>query len=518
MSGLHEVACGTCGKRHVMSAARARAQRVLRCECGQFVRLDRALPEERRSDPAPAPPGELAEAYDDEETHMFSSLEEIAAMRSSPRVSDVRASIYDEDDAATRVASSASQLPALRGPRAPMRSIPPPPDAPPRRPSSPAQAAVTPGTDKPLWYVDLGGTETVEMTIEQLIIARRSGRLGEGALVWRAGMPEWRPVGTLIPAGSGPQTAPPPAPERNKPALPNALASYEKPAKTLEFALEKSESSAPRARPLPATPPAPPRRSSRPAPPGRPPTPIPRAPAAVAQEPAPTADARAQPESVAKLDPTNARAEVPSTPPRAAITAMPLLGRASPAPPARSSPFAALHYPWRAQPRWVSVGIAVLVFIAASGSGAFVVRTLKLRREPLSLATTQLSATPLAVKPAPESAPAPASPAESAGATSVVDVDSLSVEHRAPRVQWKPAAAGAAATPPNAPSMPPNKTSENTGADGDSTPAPAAAQTAARKAKSADLPAAAHANPYTTGNDDGATKKPGSPNGDDPGF
>src|SRR6201999_684788 len=102
MSGLHEVACGACGKRHVMSAARARAQRVLRCECGQFVRLDRALPEERHSDPVPAPNGELPDAYDDEETHMFSSLEEIAALRSSASAnSRVRASIYDEDDAAT---------------------------------------------------------------------------------------------------------------------------------------------------------------------------------------------------------------------------------------------------------------------------------------------------------------------------------------------------------------------------------------------------------------------------------
>jgi hypothetical protein len=465
----------------------------MRCDCGQFVRLDRSLPEEKRSDPAPAPTGELADAYEDEETHMFSSLEEIAALRSSPRLSDVRASIYDEDDAATRVASSAAQLPALRGPaRAPMRSIPPPPDAPPRRPSSPVQAAVS---DKPLWYVDLGGAETLEMTIEQLIIARRS----------------WRPVGTLIPAaGSSPHSAPPPAPERDKAAPANALASYEKPAKTLEFALEKSERSAPRERPPAAAPPSP-RRSSRPPPPGRPPTPIRRAPAqsnaAFATLPSPD-DA---------LE-SNASTETPSTPPRAAIAAMPLLGRASPAPPARSSPFAAFHYPWRQQPRWVSVGIAVLVFIAASGSGAFVVRTLKLRREPLSLATAQLSATPIAAKPAPELTPAPAPTPETTSTTSVVDVDSLSVEHHAPRVQWKPAATGAAASPPNAPSVPPNKSSENTGADGDSTAAPASTQTAARKAKSSDLPAAAHANPYTTGSDDSATKKPGSPNGDDPGF
>src|SRR5450432_1247616 len=156
MTGLHEVACGACGKRHVMSAARARSQRVLRCDCGQFVRLDRTLAESRSDPaPAPAPDTELADAFDDEETHMFSSLEDIAALRPYPNAATARTSIYEEDDAAaTRVASSAVNLPRPSAP--PAR-----PSSPARRPTSPAQAAVT-ASDKPLWYVDLGGTETVE--------------------------------------------------------------------------------------------------------------------------------------------------------------------------------------------------------------------------------------------------------------------------------------------------------------------------------------------------------------------
>src|SRR5438445_9071501 len=115
MSGLHEVACGACGRRHVMSAARARAQRVLRCNCGQFVRLDRTLAE-TRSDPAPAPTPstQLADADDDDdnETQMFSSLEAIAALGSSSGSRASAASLYVEDDSeATRVLSSAVNLP-----------------------------------------------------------------------------------------------------------------------------------------------------------------------------------------------------------------------------------------------------------------------------------------------------------------------------------------------------------------------------------------------------------------------
>src|SRR5450432_4379850 len=100
MTGLHEVACGACGRRHVMSAARAREQRVLRCECGEFVRLDRALPESP-SDPAPAPApapaadGDLPDAFDDEETHMFSSLDAIAALGSAPQNRAPQTSAYE---------------------------------------------------------------------------------------------------------------------------------------------------------------------------------------------------------------------------------------------------------------------------------------------------------------------------------------------------------------------------------------------------------------------------------------
>ena len=500
-----------------MSAARARAQRVLRCECGQFVRLDRAFAEERSHPAHAAPPdSDLADAFDDEETHMFASLEDIAALGSAPKAAAVRTSTYDEDDGATRVASSPVHL-SRRS------SIPPP-----RRPSSPVQRAVTPAppeVDKPLWYVDLGGAETVEMTIEQLIIARRSGKLGEGALVWRAGMPDWRPVGSLIPAtGSNPSHAsvPPPAPVRAKQPTPQTLGTYERPAATLEFALEKAETaSSPRA---PSS--ANLRPSSRPPPP-RAPTPIPKT-----ALPGPTRASQVGPlPAPAPLPPRGASGLLPApmpqptpTPAERPTSSIPLtLGRSSPLPPPRSTPplaaaVAALYrYPWHGpRPRWLSVGIAVFICIAASGSGAFVVRALKIRRQPLSLATTQLSAAPAPVAlAAPQSAPQPAEPA-AAASTEVVDIDSLSVEHRAPRAQARPPAWVAPATlgaPPNA---------DNAAPGDDAPPAPAPApQAAPRKPRNDDLPSAAHSNPYTTGSlSDGASpsKKPAPSNSDNPGF
>ncbi|MEO6601677.1 MAG: hypothetical protein ABIQ16_17505, partial [Polyangiaceae bacterium] len=165
MSGVYEVDCDGCGRRHVTSAEQARKQRVVRCACGQFVRLDRGLVE-LRSEPAPAPPVTLT-SDDDEATHMVSSLAAVAALGGASRGSQGRASL-------------ASIHESERGSR------PVPPGT--LRSPLPAQAkygSAPPASDKPLWYVDLGGSKTVQMTIEQLIIARRSGKLGEGALVWR---------------------------------------------------------------------------------------------------------------------------------------------------------------------------------------------------------------------------------------------------------------------------------------------------------------------------------------------
>ncbi len=259
MSGVYEVECDGCGRRHGASAEQARKQRVLRCACGQFVRLDRGLLE-LRSEPAPAiergsanesaPPDEA----DEEATHMLSSLSAVAALGGA-RGRLTQTSIHD-DEHASRPA-----------PRRPMHSL-----------SSAPQHPSLPPADKPLWYVDLGGSRTVEMTIEQLIVARRSGKLGEGALVWREGMQSWRPVGTLIPATSvapprhtpvpsapsrpplpAPSRPPAPLPSRPTPAAalrppppspaleatPQSLASYDRPLATLEFALDPRAAAAP---------------------------------------------------------------------------------------------------------------------------------------------------------------------------------------------------------------------------------------------------------------------------------
>lgn len=482
--------------------------------------LDPPTPEARASGPSEPPgPPDLADAFDDEVTHMVSSLDELKALKPASREQDVRASLYDrdEDDAATRVAPSTSETSRPSTP--PPRNTPPP-----RRPSSPVQRAVTAPADKPLWYVDLGGAETVQMTIEQVIIARRSGKLGEGALVWRAGMPDWRPVGTLIPASSSPSNAPPPAPPASaEPPPPNALGSYERPVPTLEFALEKGNSASPHEEQTKT--PAPVRVRGSAPPPPRPPTPIPRAAAARGHSqvgplppPAPLPAPRTPtpvppppPLALAAADSSAAPDAVPekppSVPPKAMVSSMPLLGRASPTPPADTSLLSRFHYPWPGQrPRWASVAIALAVCIAASGSGAFVVRALKLRRQPLSLATTQLSATTFAATPAPPAVTAPSEPDPAAPA--VVDVSSLSVEHHTPRTAPRAAALNAPALPISAPTLP--KSSENSGSEeSEHAPPP-------KKSKTSDLPSAAHSNPYTTGSvDDAPTKKSGS---DEPGF
>jgi hypothetical protein len=356
-------------------------------------------------------------------------------------------------------------------------------------------------TDKPLWYVDLGGSETLHMTIEQLIVARRSGKLGEGALVWREGMPRWRPVGTLIPATSitdrppPPATAapsppiaptrpaPPPAPSRqpapslSSEAAPQSFGSYERPAATLEFALEKAGSAPPReaARsPLPSK-----ERAS--SPPARSLTPVPRpetwtASVANAKVPPPLALPAPVPARPAPLMPTTPSAPVsfasdrPTQPPVSAA--------------ARGEP--------GTRPRWVSVGIALLLCVTAASAGAFLVRSLKLRRQPPTLASSTLGPplvnTSAATHAIPAASPAPANPV-------VVDLESLSLEHKAKRSTARPAAMPVR-KPPVVPAEPSDDSSPPASDDPEAAPAPR------QKPKNSDLPAAAQANPYTTGSDE----------------
>jgi hypothetical protein len=487
MSGLDEVDCSGCGRRHVTNGEQARKLRVLRCDCGQFVRLDRALAE-RRSDSAP-PLVEFARARTDEDededdrTHMMSSHAAMAAINGRGRSHSPQPSLVDDE----RVSRPVQRPSPLRSPT----------PAPPRHPS------IAP-TDKPLWYVDLGGTELVEMTIEQLILARRSGKLGEGALVWREGMPSWRPVGTLIPAASAsshPSPAPsasatpmpmptrapaaaairtpvptrPPPPKRTPPpaapedATPQSLASYERPLATLEFALEKQDATpslpAPRA-PLPssaalrtpfprsaqaplaaslATPMPSPRRSSRP--PAPPPVPLaspsPLPPAPVVR----TSDRPSQQAQLASLQAAATTSE---------------------------------------RPRWLSACIALVVCVTASAAGASLVRSLKQPKP---------QAPPAITAPAPvsnTSTEKPASELPSATASSaplVVDLESLSVEHK--RTPTRAVRAAPKLAPVES-----TDTSEQTPAKADD----AASESAADETQSSsDSPAPARANPYGSG-------------------
>ncbi|MEO7033579.1 MAG: GYF domain-containing protein [Polyangiaceae bacterium] len=496
MSELHEVDCSGCGKRHVLSAEQASKERVVRCDCGQLVRMDRALPD-LHSDPAPAPTGEFAHAAPEavaQQTHLLGSLAAGSGMSGQAR--------------ATQVSLSGQER----------SSRPSPSFAPaPFRPSS-----APPPSDKPLWYVDLGGAETVEMTIEQLIIARRSGKLGEGALVWRAGMPRWRPVGTLIPASSaGRPTPPPPTPvapsarlpppprvpipapsaaRRPADGPPASLGSYERPLATLEFALESPVSAAPREPALAPAPPAPrergasepprartpiPQRMQTPVPP-RAPTPVPpRAPTPI-------------PQPARWTSPTSVVAPLPAPP--AAVSSAPVT-----LPPPNSGPAELLGE----RPPWRTISLALLLCIGASGSGAFLVRTLRVHRQPLILAPN--SAPTVAASALAGATVAASSNVRAASATEpvplVVELSSLSVEHTPPRAPARPAVVA------------PVKASEPSDDNNDSAPtdpAPALPATA-QKPKNADLPAAARANPYTTGTlDDSNAKKAPAAQGDEP--
>jgi hypothetical protein len=395
---LHEVVCNGCNRGHVMSEARAREQRVLRCDCGHFVRLDRGLGESDL-------PADLDDADHDEATRMVSSLSEIEgaagafglavaqAPAESARASSVESELSDasEEDEATRMVSSPLTLSSL---------------LPQATKSDGVASSSTPA--KPVWYVDLGAGGTIEMTIEKLIMARRSGKIGESALVWRPGMARWRPVGTLIAAagtgvarpGAEPRSKPsnpkpsqptPPSAPRSTPARreepgPSALAVYERPAATLEFALEDQRS----APPEPSSP------STREA--GR-------APAA---------------------DPARSRSVPPVA--RSTASAAPRAAAALP----RGARAALL----RSLPKWVTILVPALACTVLAIAGALVVRALRAPRPLPALSAAPATAAKIAApKPVTKAEPEPsAALTGDAGDAPIIDVDSLSLEKRpAPR-------------------------------------------------------------------------------------
>lgn len=164
------------------------------------------------------------------------------------------------------------------------------------------------------------------------------------------------------------------------------------------------------------------------------------------------------------------------------------------------------------RPRWVTTSLALLLCVAASGSGAFLVRALKLHRQPLQLAPSTASSALLGSSGHLPAEPKTALAPEPDPAPQVVDIASLSVEHRAPRAAARPAAS---TTPTKAPSA--VQTSDDANDSDETEPVPAAAPTT--KPKTSDSPAAAPLNPHASGApDDGTAKKAPSPSGDAPGF
>jgi hypothetical protein len=149
--------------------------------------------------------------------------------------------------------------------------------------------------------------------------------------------------------------------------------------------------------------------------------------------------------------------------------------------------------------------MALLLCIAASGSGAFLVRAVRGHRQPLLLAPSPaptLAQASSARLPSEPKAPVAADPSP---APQVVDIASLSIERRAPRAVARPVVV--------APAKPAPATS---GDSNDTEPAPAAS--AAQKPKPVDLFAAERENAQAGAADKSSTKKATAPSDDAPGF
>jgi GYF domain 2 len=416
---LHEVVCAGCSRKHVMSESRAREQRVMRCDCGQFVRLDRGLSEADL-------PVELTDEDHDEATRAVTSLEDIEGaaeafgLMGSQALKPAGSSgpidhsdLFDpDDDEATKMVSSPLKLSALLPPAKGDSGTK-------SNPTSSSPTSSSPGS-KPVWFVDLGGTGTVEMTIDKLIMARRSGKIGESAMVWRPGMARWRPVGTLI-AAAGSGVARPGAEPRSKPINPKinlpppslpsmsprrensdpSLAVYDRPAATLEFAADASKTPPPIGGPGRSVPPKAPVR-----------------------------------------DPARAR----SAPPSNGSTQGVELG-------ARSAPNSALgrignYVP--PLPKWAAVAAPLAACLALAGAGALLVRSFRAPRVLPAMSAGPSTAAAIRV-PKPEPAAAPEPTSEQAMAEPIIDVDSLSLEKKKrPMARPNGAAPGAPeASPPS---------------------------------------------------------------------
>ncbi len=157
----------------------------------------------------------------------------------------------------------------------------------------------------------------------------------------------------------------------------------------------------------------------------------------------------------------------------------------------------------------MSVGIALLVCITASGSGALLVRSLKLRHQPVATASALSPALPTPRAPRTLTPPAPVTAAEQ---PRVVDLQSLSVERPTHR-NARPSAAPVVKAPSSPSNAAPADDSTESSDDG------ATAPSLATKLKNADLPSAARANPYTTGSVEGSADKKSTVAGsDEPGL
>ena len=190
--------------------------------------------------------------------------------------------------------------------------------------------------------------------------------------------------------------------------------------------------------------------------------------------------------------------------------------RATPAPEQLNSasatlpPSAAPAFSWLGdRPPWVSACLAVLVCVTASGSGAYLVRSLKQRQQP-TRALSSAAPQPLTSGRAASAGSQPGEPIRNQPL--VVDLQSLSVEHRVPRTTVRPAA------PPSVNRATQGSTEPSTEGADPSSGAPALWQGAPSKSKISSIPSAARANPDMTGSDHSDASKALTTGSDKPGF
>ncbi len=166
------VACGSCGATYVVADHKIAGRRVrVRCKsCKSPIIVEGAAPHGQPAAAAAAP-----DPRDDEPTHYIEDRPPWAAAgEDEPTKVVAAAALAEEDDPPTRVLGRD----ALLGPGAP----------------EPTQRDLASPEEAVDWHVTVGLDDTRGMTVAEVVEAYRRRVVTEDTLVWRDGLPDWRPV------------------------------------------------------------------------------------------------------------------------------------------------------------------------------------------------------------------------------------------------------------------------------------------------------------------------------------